>query len=136
VMDVFTHENGTQEPLEFAPDYQGVANATYRLPAGFAIDYTMNLTGPMKLPEYDAPFQRPSESPAFSVHNLQLTKDVDLPNATLAQVYISVENVFDYTQGSPLVDPAHPFGENFDTNYVYGPIHGRCMGLGVRLTVP
>lgn len=45
---------------------------------------------------------------------------------SLLQAYVAAENLFDYTQ-------ADSFGENFDTNYVYGPIHGRCIGLGLRL---
>ncbi|MEM8560488.1 MAG: TonB-dependent receptor, partial [Bacteroidota bacterium] len=136
VMDVFVDEDGETRPLEFAPDFQGVVNATYQLPRGVAVDYTMNLTGPMALPEYDAPFERPTTSPTFALHNLQVTKDVALPSGALGQVYLAVENVFDYTQAQPLVDPANPFGPNFDTAYVYGPVHGRCLGLGVRLTLP
>ncbi len=135
VMDVFLDEGGTKTPLEFAPDFQGVANATYRFPPGFALDYTMNLTGPMKLPEYEPPFERAPTSPTFSIHNVQLTKDFDLSSGGLAQTYLSVENLFGYTQAAPLVDPANPFGDNFDTAYVYGPIHGRCIGLGVRLMI-
>ena len=52
------------------------------------------------------------------------------------EIYASAENVFDFRQGSPLIDPANPFGEHFDTAYVYGPIHGRCIGVGFRLTAP
>lgn len=133
VMEVFVEEDGHREPLEFAPDFQGIANATYRLPRGFSVDYTMNLTGPMKLPEYAPPFERPTESPVFAIHNLQLTKDLDLPGGSLLQAYLAVENLFGYTQPAPLVDPQHPFGPNFDTAYVYGPIHGRCAGVGLRL---
>ena len=135
VMDVFVAEAGETTPLEFAPDFQGVLNATYRLPLGFAIDYTVNLTGPMKLPEYAPPFERPAFSPTFSVHNLQVTRDLDLPAGGRVQVYAAVENLFDYTQVAPLIDPQNPFGDRFDTAYVYGPIHGRCVGLGVRLFV-
>lgn len=135
-MDVFVDEDGETRPLEFAPDFQGVVNATYMLPRGFAVDYTMNLTGPMALPEYDAPFERPTTSPTFALHNLQVTKDFDLPNGTLAQVYLAGENIFNYQQPAPLIDPANPFGPNFDTAYVYGPTHGGCIGLGVRLTLP
>ena len=133
LMEVFLDEDGAKTPLEFAPDFQGVANMTYRLPMGFALDYTMNLTGPMKLPEYEPPFERATTSPTFSIHNVQLTKDFSLANGSLAQTYLSVENLFDYTQVAPLIDPGNPFGDNFDTAYVYGPIHGRCLGLGVRL---
>lgn len=135
LMDVFLDENGTKTALEFAPNYQGVANLTYRFPKGFAFDYTMNLTGPMALPEYEPPFERAATSPAFTIHNVQLTKDFDLPRGSLVQTYLSAENLSGYTQVAPLIDPANPFGEHFDTAYVYGPIHGRCIGMGVRLTL-
>lgn len=135
VMEVFVAEGGRRKPLEFAPDYQGIVNATYWLPFGFAVDYTMNLTGPMKLPEYAPPFERPARSPAFAVHNLQVTKDFELPQGGLLQAYVAAENLFNYTQDDPLVDPGNPFGEHFDTAYVYGPVHGGCLGLGLRWTV-
>jgi outer membrane receptor for ferrienterochelin and colicins len=133
VMDVFVDENGSIAPLEFAPDFLGVANLTYRLPRGVALDYTMNLTGPMKMPEYEAPFQRPPSSPAFSTHNLQLTGEIEL-SRTEMQLYAAVKNLFDYRQASPLIDPQNPFGPAFDTAYVYGPIRGRSFGVGIRLT--
>ncbi|MEZ4700935.1 MAG: TonB-dependent receptor [Rhodothermales bacterium] len=134
-MDVFVRESGGRMPLEFAPSFQGAFNATYRLLGGLAIDYTANLTGPMKLPEYAPPFSRPAWSPTYSVHNLQVTKDLDLPGGSLVQAYVAVENLFGYTQPAPLIDPQNPFGDRFDTAYVYGPIHGRCLGAGVRLMV-
>ena len=134
VMHVFVDRSGERAPLEFAPNFQGIVNATYRLPRGFALDYTMNLTGPMKLPEYEAPFERPTASPTFAVHNLQVTKDIDLPHGNLLQAYFAGENIFNYTQPAPLVDPGNPFGDRFDTAYVYGPVHGGCFGLGLRLT--
>ena len=132
VMDVFVKDNGIVRPLEFAADYQGVVNATYRLSTGLRLDYTFNLTGPMKLPEYDPPFVRDPISRSFSVHNLQLTKDLELSSGSLLQPYLAIENFTNFTQDSPLVDPGNPFGENFDTSYVYGPIHGRNLGFGFR----
>ena len=131
-MDVFVKDNGTVRALEFAADYQGVVNATYQLPTGLRLDYTVNLTGPMKLPEYDPPFVRDPISESFSVHNLQLTKDLELSSGSLLQPYFAIENFTNYTQDSPLVDPENPFGDNFDTSYVYGPIHGRNLGFGFR----
>jgi outer membrane receptor for ferrienterochelin and colicins len=38
IMDVFVDEEGVRAPLEFAPDFQGVANLTYRLPRGLALE--------------------------------------------------------------------------------------------------
>ncbi len=136
LLDVFTTEKGVSSPLEFAPDFQGSANITYNLePLQLLIDYTMNVVGPMKLPEFDAPFERPAESPTYAVHNLQITKDFWTKGGALVQVYFAVENLFNYTQPAPLIDPDNPFGPNFDTSYVYGPIHGRHFGMGLRLTV-
>ena len=131
-MDVFVAEGEHRYALEFAPDYMGVVNATYRLPADWRLDYTMNLTGPMKLPQYDQPFARDPESNRFSIHNLQLTRDITLRSGSLLQPYAAIENLTDFTQDSPLVDPQNPFGEHFDTSYVYGPVHGRSIGFGVR----
>ncbi len=134
-MEVFRDQDGRRTPLEFAPAYQGVANVTYRLErAGLALDYTANLTGPMPLPAFAPPFERPTRSPAFSIHNVQLTRDFEVSGGVL-QAYVAVENLFDYTQPAPLIDPENPFGEHFDTSYVYGPIHGRCTGAGLRLIV-
>lgn len=135
VMDVFVEDNGERGPLEFAPEFQGVVNATYSFRANWSLDYTMNLTGPMHLPEYEAPFARPTTSPTFSIHNLKLSKELPGPGNYDIDAYISVENLFDYTQAAPLIDPTNPFGPNFDTAYVYGPISGRAFGFGIRVTL-
>ncbi|MBX2819048.1 MAG: TonB-dependent receptor plug domain-containing protein [Rhodothermaceae bacterium] len=136
LMDVYTENRGTSNPLEFAPDYQAVGNISYLFePLGLTFDYTFNLTGPMKLPEYEAPFARDPFSPSFSIHNLQVTKDFPLPKGDIFQAYIASENIFNYTQPTPLVDPQNPFGDRFDTAYVYGPIHGGHIGFGARYTM-
>lgn len=136
LMDVFTEDHGIQNPLEFAPDYQVVGNASYLFESlDLTIDYTFNLTGPMKLPEYEAPFEREPYSPSFSIHNVQITKNFPLIKGDILQVYIAFENIFDYTQPTPLVDPQNPFGDHFDTAYVYGPIHGGHIGFGARYTI-
>ena len=136
LLDVFTMEDGVKGELEFAPAFQGTVNLTYRIePLQLLFDYTMNLTGPMKLPEFEAPFERPGHSPTFSVHNVQITKDFTTKGGDLLQAYFAIENLFSYTQTAPLIDPANPFGPNFDTSYVYGPLHGRHLGFGIRLTM-
>ena len=89
----------------------------------------------MKLPEYKEPFQRPRYSPTFSIHNLQVTKEFSLSKGDIIQTYMSFENIFDYTQPTPLIDPHNPFGDHFDTAYVYGPIYGGHIGFGIRYTL-
>jgi len=50
-------------------------------------------------------------------------------------VYISAENVFNFTQGTPLVNADSPFSAGFDTIYTWGPIVGRTFSIGARLNL-
>ena len=129
LQDVYTVRDGVREQEFFAPRTRGVASATYnfrRVPA--TLDYTGNVTGPMRLPAYDEPFSRPERSPAYTMHNVQGT----WRTGAGAEVYLAVKNVLDYVQPSPLIDPSDPFGDSFDTAYVYGPLRGRHLMLGFR----
>jgi len=133
VQDVYLVDaGGAREDDFFAPKLRGVFSATYNMRSlPLTLDYTGSVTGPMRLPSYEEPFARPERSPAYSVHNAQATWTLE----DGAAFYLSVKNVFDYTQPSPLIDPANPFGDAFDTAYVYGPMRGRHVLLGLRYGV-
>lgn len=139
LLDVYTVEDGERAPVTYAPAFEGVLSLTYTLPALDAtLDYTATLTGPKRMPDAYVEFGRPRTSPAFTIHTLQLTKefsDVNEPQGIGFEAYLSGENLFDYTQPSPLVGADNPFGEDFDTVYTYGPLLGRTLALGVRLHV-
>ena len=130
VQDVHSVDaGGVREKDFFAADVRAVFGVTYNMRSlPLSLDYTGSVTGPMRLPSYDEPFARPERSPAYSVHNAQATMTLGAG----AALYLSVKNVFDFTQPSPLVDPANPFGDAFDTAYVYGPVRGRHAMLGLR----
>ena len=128
--DVFLADaDGIREEEFFAPKLRGVLSATYSMRSiPLTLDYTGSVTGPMRLPSYEEPFARPERSPVHSIHNAQATWSPQ----DGAALYLSVKNLFDYAQPSPLVDPANPFGDSFDTAYVYGPMRGRRLMLGFR----
>ena len=146
LMDVYKKEDGRRDDLEFAPAFQGTLNLTYRLDRwDLALDYTANFTGPMTLPDYApetaAAYERATghplraTSPTFSIHNLQLRKEMHLNTGSEIELYAGLRNVFDYRQPSPLVgyyDGNPGFGDSFDTAYVYGPIRGRSVAFGMR----
>jgi outer membrane receptor for ferrienterochelin and colicins len=129
LQDVFLEDAGVQEDEFFAADYQGVWSASYTFGGKVTADYTGNLIGPMRLPEFEAPFERPTRNDPYTVHNLQAT----VADVGGFDLYLGVKNLFDFTQGSPLVDAANPFGESFDTSYVWGPILGRQVVFGMRI---
>lgn len=138
LMDVFTEENEQRRSLTYAPDYTGSWGATYQIKgSNLRIGYTGNLVGPKRMPDsYVNNFRRDRWSPAYTTHDLKITKEFTNVNSTNGlgiETYISAENIFDYAQGSPLVDASNPFGPQFDTIYTWGPIAGRTFSLGARL---
>lgn len=140
IMDVFTEESGLRKPLTYAPEYTGVFGATYSISSlDLSVGYNGNLMGPKRMPDgYAESFGRDQWSPAYTTHDVKITREfsnVNSSNGVGVEAYISVENLFDYTQGSPLVDARNPFGPDFDTIYTWGPILGRTLSIGARLNL-
>lgn len=133
VMDVFREEDGTRRPIEFAPDLLGSGTLSVAPAERWSMDYSVTVTGRMKMPEFGPDHPRPRWSPPHSIHNLQITREVELAGLGEVLIYGAVKNLLDYVQPSPLIDAENPFGDAFDTTYVYGPIRGRNVGFGVRL---
>ncbi len=113
----------------FIPNWMGTWSLSYtwRKPR-LTFDYVGRVTGPIALPRFDPPFERPENSPAFSIQNVQIRKDWGRG----LQVYVAIKNLLNYTQPSPLIDPANPFGASFDTSYVYAPLQPFRFVLGIR----
>ncbi|WP_199774241.1 TonB-dependent receptor [Salinibacter altiplanensis] len=131
--------------MTYAPDFTGSVGATYAFRAiGTEVEYAGRLTGPKRMPDYYVErFGRDRWSPTHTTHDLKVTTeflDVNGPTGMGVEAYVSVENLLDYTQGSPLVDASAPFdrddnGKPFDTIYTWGPIVGRTVSVGMRVNV-
>jgi outer membrane receptor for ferrienterochelin and colicins len=63
--------------------------------------------------------------------NAQITKDI----GAKWSVYLGVENITDFKLDDPIVAANDPFGSNFDTSMVWGPIFGRMAYAGFRFRV-
>ncbi len=140
LLDVYTDENGQRQALAYAPEYLGSFGASYDIRSiDLSIGYNGNLSGSKRMPDsYAQDFGRDPESPAYSTHDLKITKEfsnVNSSNGIGLEMFASAENIFNYKQGSPLVDASNPFGPDFDTIYTWGPIVGRTFSLGARINL-
>lgn len=67
-------------------------------------------------------------SPSVSTLNAQVTKVF----SSNFEIYVGGENITNVKQDNPIVGSDNPFGSNFDTTYVYGPIFGSSYYAGIR----
>jgi outer membrane receptor for ferrienterochelin and colicins len=84
---------------------------------------------------------RPSESPWFSIINIQVSKPI---NKNL-EMYLGVKNLLNFLPQNPLLRPFDPFDKNvaidnpngytFDASYNYAPMQGIRGMLAVRWTI-
>jgi outer membrane receptor for ferrienterochelin and colicins len=138
-------EHGAASPMLFAPKWGALWMANYQWRKWQVdVSYSASVTGPMSLPEVfdlDAygtpmPLARPTQSNAFAIHNLQVSKQFF---NGLWVVYGGIQNLLNYKQKeTPLVGYNDPtalpgFSPYFDTSYSYAPMHGREWFIGLRL---
>ncbi len=129
-LNVYSVNNNNQKFKElFVPDFAAVFSVSYLLDFWrTSIDWTGNITGPMYLPKYNRSYNRSEKSNWFSLQNLKISKKIN----NQLQVYVGIKNILNYTQETPLINPENPFGDDFDTSYVYGPLQVRRYFFGIN----
>ncbi|MGJ8664776.1 MAG: TonB-dependent receptor domain-containing protein [Patiriisocius sp.] len=76
-------------------------------------------------------FRLPEYSPSIGTLNAQITRVF----STKFEIYAGAENLTNETQETPIIDAENPFGSNFDTTFVYGPIFGSNFYAGLRYKI-
>jgi outer membrane receptor for ferrienterochelin and colicins len=128
-MEAFEQEDpATIVPQLFTPAWSGNGSVTWIPAKGWEFTWMMKWTGPMELPRFDEPYQRPSRSRAFALCHAQIRRQFKEG----CNVFIAAKNLLNYTQDSPLIRPDQPFSEEFDTSYAYGPLQVRHLVVGVN----
>lgn len=123
-----------QAPL--TPNHRFFANAAYEThqsPKGgkWKFDLTFNYLGKQRFAATESFLNTiglSQFSPSVSTLNAQITKVF----SSNFEVYVGGENITDVKQENPIVGNEDPFGPNFDTTYVYGPIFGSSYYAGLR----
>ncbi|WP_138433252.1 TonB-dependent receptor [Winogradskyella algicola] len=137
--DVKTDYNSGELEKPLVPKHRVFANAAYETDqkdngAQWKFDATYNWLDSQRFPSTtlsDIEYQLDEYSPTVATLNLQVTK-VFSPKF---EVYLGGENVTNVRQNNPIVSADNPFGSNFDTNFVYGPIFGSMYYAGLRFRI-
>ena len=134
--DVKTRYNSGELQKPLTPRERFFANLSYELitaknPGSWKFDATYNWIGRQRFPstaQNPQAFQLAANSPPFSTLNAQITKVF----SSQFEVYFGGENMTNYSQKNPILGAENPFGSNFDTTFVYGPIFGSMYYAGLR----
>lgn len=133
-IDLYYFKNGVRLEQPFNSKHRILSGVTYTYPGNlWIINLTMQWFGKQVLPstaKYPVQYQRPTESDAYTMMNIQLTK-----NFKYFETYIGIENLLNYTQSNPIISADNPFDKNFETSYVWGPTRGRDVYIGFRYLI-
>ncbi|MGS2725071.1 TonB-dependent receptor [Psychroserpens sp. BH13MA-6] len=119
------------------PKHRFFANASYEIHSKKAVDsqwkfdLTYNWLSEQRFASTETnpvAYQLPTESPTVGTLNAQVTKVF----SSKFEVYLGGENITNVRQSNPILGADDPFGPNFDTTFVYGPIFGSMYYAGLR----
>lgn len=116
------------------PQHRAFMNLAYETKSAWKFDYTIQWIGRQRLPDTSQNLsenQRGNWSDDYLLMNAQITKDL----GTKWSVYLGVENLGDFKLKHPIVAASDPFGSQFDTSMVWGPIFGRMAYAGFRFRI-
>jgi outer membrane receptor protein involved in Fe transport len=132
--DVRVTYDGSLQVKPLVPQDRFLLNIGWQSPnEHWRIDYTLVREGVKRLlPTYPDPdfTTEGNYSPVFYTMNLQLTKVF-----RKFELYGGSENLLNYYQLHPVVNAQNPFGTEFDATNVWGPLDGRRIYLGLRMSV-
>jgi len=137
--DIKTDFNSGKLEKPLIPKNRLFANAAYETKENdkgsqWKFDVTYNWLDAQRFPSTNlssSEFQLDEFSPTVGTVNFQITK-VFSPSFEL---YLGGENVTDVRQTNPIISSDNPFGSNFDSNFVYGPIFGSMYYAGLRYRI-
>ena len=121
------------------PKHRVFANVSYETAATdegsqWKLDATYNWLGEQRFASTatnPTQYQLSEFTPTLATLNAQITK-VFSPKF---EVYLGGENITNVRQSNPILGANDPFGSNFDSTFVYGPIFGSTYYAGLRFKI-
>lgn len=109
------------------PKHRAFVNLSYKTRNEWMFDATLNWRGTQLIPSKELGVI--DSSPSFTIVNSQVSKQIK----EKYQLYVGVENLFNYRQNNPILMSNNPDNPDFDATLVWGPIFGRNIYFGVRM---
>ena len=131
MFDVQTQFSEGLKEKPLVSKHRAFINAAYSTKSDWHFDLTWNWRGSTRLPDTSINplrFQRPERSPAYSLFNAQISKRW----GKKLDIYLGVENIFNYRQDDAIIAGDDAFGEFFDSSLVYAPLFGTNAYIGFR----
>ena len=130
--DAKTTYNGELKERPLTSRYKGLVTASYKTPLEiWQFDATLQLNGGGRMPSrYILEDGTPSWSARYSSFeqlSVQITRYF-----RRWSIYVGGENLTNFKQKNPIIDAANPWGENFDSTMIWGPVHGAKAYIGIR----
>ena len=125
--------SGTYRTVErpMTSRYKGVLNLQYKTNLSkWIFDFTAQLNGPMRLPNYAADTWGMEYTPVYPMLYGQVTHKM-----RAMDIYAGVENITGFRQHDAIIGAQDPFGGDFDASVIWGPLMGRKFYLGIRYTL-
>jgi len=129
--------NGQWLPRPFTSKNRALLNIAIRayrsddLESELLFDITTQWFGQKRIPstsQNPVEFRRDDYSPSFVILNAQTTYSL----SPLLSVYIGGENLLDFKQSNPIINPGNPQDRYFDASLIWGPVSGRMIYAGLR----
>lgn len=129
--DVKTTYFGILKEKLMSKKSKGILNLAYSTPWDkWKFDFTVQYNGKSRLPQLIENDQVVQEySPGFFIVNAQVSK-----NFKNFELYLGGENLTDFVQDKLILGYENPFQNEFDASRVWGPVLGRRIYAGLRLT--
>ncbi|MBE9518381.1 MAG: TonB-dependent receptor, partial [Bacteroidetes bacterium] len=134
INDVRTTYSDVLLPRPMVAKHRAFINMAYSTKDLWSFDITWSWQGAKRIPSTESnpePYQMEAYSPAFSMVNLQLGKNL----FKRLERYAGIENLFGFIQKDPILASDDPFGPWFDSSLIWGPIFGMKFYGGLRFRI-
>ena len=133
--DAKTTYKGERMEKPLTSKYKGLLTASYQTPLGiWQFDATLQLNGGGRMPtpyeQGDGQLSWERRYGSFEQLSLQVTRYF-----RRWSIYVGGENLTNFKQKNPIIDAANPWGNNFDSTMIWGPVHGAKGYIGIRFNL-